>query len=305
MLKNFFKTALRNIVKYKAYSIINFVGLACGLALALLIITYVRSELGYDRFHEKADRLYRFSYAAPNGMHLASTPPPMAPLLKEYFPGIEEAGRIYVRNVSITRPESEETFEETDVLFADSAISKMFTFEFVKGKPQHPLRDKFTVIINEEMAEKYFGEQDPVGQSLTFSGRSQFKVIAVAKNFPENSHIRFNMIVPYDNMYDLENEQTSKILKGNLAINFIISHSYTYVLMKPGANPKEVDEGMDAFMKKFAQPRFLVGQVFTLMPLLDIHLGSTLLVEPTATNSWSNLYIFYGCGYIDADYSLH
>ena len=122
MLKNFFKTAYRNIIKHKAYSIINFIGLACGLALALLIITYVRSELGYDRFQEKADRLYRFSYAAPNGMHLASTPPPIAPLLKEYFPGVEETGRIYIRNVSITRADSEEAFEETDVMFADSAI---------------------------------------------------------------------------------------------------------------------------------------------------------------------------------------
>jgi len=112
MLKNFFKTAYRNIIKYKAYSIINFVGLACGLALALLIITYVRSELGYDRFQEKADRLYRFSYAAPNGMHLATTPPPIAPLLMQAFPGVEEAGRIYIRNVSITRPDGEEAFEE-------------------------------------------------------------------------------------------------------------------------------------------------------------------------------------------------
>ena len=296
MLKNFFKTAYRNIIKHKAYSVINFIGLACGLALALLIITYVRSELGYDRFHEKADRLYRFSYAAPNGMHLAATPPPIAPLLKEYFPGVEEAARIYVRNVSITRPDNEEAFEETDIMFADSSIAKMFTFEFVKGNPKHPLKDKFTLIINEEMAQKYFGDEDPIGNSLTFGGRNQFKVIGVVKNFPENSHIRFNMLVPYDNMYDLETARTAQILKENLAINFIISHSYTYVLMKPGADPKEVDNGMDAFVKKYARPQLQVGQVFTLMPVLNIHLDSTLLVEPSATNSWSNLYIFIGVG---------
>jgi putative ABC transport system permease protein len=104
------------------------------------------------------------------------------------------------------------------------------------------------------------------------------------------------MLVPYDNMYDLETERTAKILKENLAINFIISHSYTYVLMKPGADPKEVDAGMDAFIKKYAQPRLQVGQVFSLMPVLDIHLKSTLLAEPSATNTWSNLYIFVGVG---------
>lgn len=82
------------------------------------------------------------------------------------------------------RADSEEAFEETDVMFADSAIAKMFTFEFVKGNPKKPLHDKFTVIINEEMAEKYFGDEDPIGHSLTFSGRNQFKVIGLLKISP-------------------------------------------------------------------------------------------------------------------------
>lgn len=296
MLKNFFKTAFRNIVKYKAYSIINFIGLTCGLSLALLIITYVRSELGYDRFHEKAANIYRIRYTAPNGLELASSPPPIAPVLKDFFPEVEEAARIYIRNVSITRPGNPEAFEETDILFADSAITKMFSFEFVQGNPEHPLHDKFTLIINEEMAEKYFGDKNPIGESLTFSGRHQFKVIGVVKNFPEHSHIRFNMLVPYDNMFDLETDQTSRNMRDNLAINFIISHSYTYVLLKPGADPDHINRNMGAFVKKFAQPRFLVGQVFALMPLLNIHLESTLLMEPSPTNTWTNLYIFMGAG---------
>lgn len=296
MLKNFFKTAYRNIVKYRAYSTINFIGLTCGLSLALLIITYVRSELGYDRFHDKANRLYRIRYVAPNGLELAGSPPPISPVLKEYFPEIEESARIYIRNVSITRPDSPEAFEETDVLFADSALSKMFTFDFVRGNPEFLLREKFTVVISEEMAEKYFGKEDPLGKTLTFGGKEQFRVTGVVKSFPEQSHIRFNMLVPYDNMFDMESDQTSEILKANLAINFIISHSYTYVLLKPGADPQTINQGMDGLMKKYAQPRFLVGQIFSLMPLTEIHLGSTLLMEPSATNTWTNLYIFIGVG---------
>ncbi len=296
MLKNFFKTAYRNIVKYRAYSTINFIGLTCGLSLALLIITYVRSEIGYDRFHDKANRLYRIRYVAPNGLELAGSPPPISPVLKEYFPEVEESARIYIRNVSITRPDSPEAFEETDVLFADSALSKMFTFDFVRGNPEFLLREKFTVVISEEMAEKYFGKEDPLGKTLTFGGKEQFRVTGVVKSFPEQSHIRFNMLVPYDNMFDMESDQTSEILKANLAINFIISHSYTYVLLKPGADPQTINKGMDGLIKKYAQPRFLVGQVFTLMPLTEIHLGSTLLMEPSATNTWTNLYIFIGVG---------
>lgn len=296
MLRNFFKTAYRNILKYKSYSIINFIGLTCGIALTLLILVYVRSELSYDRFHEKADRLYRLRYSAPNGLELATTPPPIAPKLKDEFSEIEEAARVYIRNVSISLPNEAEAFEENRIAFADSAFTKMFTLDFVKGNPKNALHNKFTVLINEEMAEKYFGDKDPIGESLIFSGRQSFKVVGVVKDFPENSHLRFNMLVPYDDMFDLEDSRTEAVLRNNLSRNFIISHSYTYVLLHPGAMPDNINAGMDAFIKKHAEPIFLVGQVFSLMPVVDIHLKSALLAEPTATNTMTNIYIFIGVG---------
>lgn len=296
MLKNFIKTAARIIMKQRAYALINFIGLTCGLALTLLIMAYVRSELSYDRFHEKAERLYRIKYKAPNGLELATTPPPITPVMKDFFPDVEEVGRMFGRNVSIKRQGEEEAFEETGVFFADSAIMKMFTFQFVKGNSKRALADKFTVIINEEMATKYFGEANPIGESLLFSGKHEFKVTGVVKNFPENSHFRFNMLVPYDNMFDLETDQTAQVLRNNLNVNFVISHSYTYVLLKPGADPAQIDNGMEEFLKKYALPQLLVGQIFTLMPVPDIHLKSTLLAEPSTTNSMTNIYIFIGVG---------
>jgi putative ABC transport system permease protein len=149
MLKNFFKTAVRNVLKNKAYALINFFGLTCGISLALLIIIYVRSEVSYDKFHTKIDRLYRIAYGAPNGMNLASTPPPIAPRMKEFFPEVEEAGRIYRRSVTISRMQGEESFEENDVAFIDSTIMDMLSFEFVRGNPRRPLRDEFTVHITQ------------------------------------------------------------------------------------------------------------------------------------------------------------
>ena len=174
MFENFFKTAIRNVVKYKEYSFINFVGLTCGLVLALLVLAYVRNEISYDQFHAKADRLYRFGYTVSNGMQIASVPPPIAPPLKDYYPEVEEVARIYGRNVSISVPGSTEAFEETNVMFADSAITHMFSFDFVKGNPNRALYDKFTVVINEEMATKYFGDKNPIGETLLFSGRQSF-----------------------------------------------------------------------------------------------------------------------------------
>lgn len=296
MLRNFIKTAGRIIVKQRSYALINFIGLTSGIALTLLILAYVRSEISYDTFHEKTERLYRIKYKAPNGMGLASSPPPIAPAMKDFFPEVEEAGRLYGRNVSIKRPDQEDAFEESSVFFADSSIMRMFTFEFVKGNPERALVDKFTVIINEEMATKYFGDANPIGESLLFAGQHSFKVTGVVKNFPENSHLRFNMLVPYDNMFDLETAANAEVLRNNLAINFIVSHSYTYVLLKDGANPANVDNNMEAFLKQHALPQMLVGQVFTLLPLKDIHLRADLLAEPSATNSMSTIYIFLAVG---------
>jgi putative ABC transport system permease protein len=296
MLKNFFRTGIRTIVKNKAYSFINYMGLTCGLALALLILAYVRNEMSYDQFHEKANRLYRFGYTVSNGMKIAATPPPIAPALKDYYPEVEEVARVYVRNVSISIHGSTDDFEETNVLFADSAITKMFSFQFVKGSRKRALHDKFTVLINEKMATKYFGDKNPIGESLLFSGRQSFKVIGVVKDFPENSHLRFNMLVPYDDMFDLEDAKTEQVLRANLAMNFAISHSYTYVLLKEGSTPAHINATMGDFLKKNANPNVLVGQVFALTALADLHLKSDHQGEPTATNSMTNIYIFIGVG---------
>lgn len=298
MLTNFFKTAYRNIVRNKVYATINFTGLTTGLALCLLIIVYVRSETGYDQFHAKIDRLYRIKYEAPNGLLLASSPPPLAPAIKDYFAEVEETARMYNRNVSINRTGKAEHFEETNIYFVDSTLFNLFSFNIVKGDMRRLLHDPFTVVINEDMARKYFGNDDPLGESLTFSGKIPFKVVAVVENFPEQSHIRFNMLVPYGNMFDMETPQTADVLRNNFAVNFIISHGYTYVLLKPGAEASKVDARMEAMLKKYAKPELLVGQKFTLMPVSDIHLRSETLAEPSATNSWNTLYLFVGVGIV-------
>lgn len=294
MVTNFLKTASRNIAKYKVYSVINFIGLTCGLAVALLILSYVRHELSYDNFHTNIDRLYRLKYTVPNGLNLATSPPPITPVIKDYFSEIDEVARVYLRPVSITKPESTEAFEEQRIMFADSAITKMLSFQFVAGSAERALTEKYTVVLNEEMALKYFGASNPIGEELIFAGKLPFKVVGVVKDFPENSHLRFNMLVPYDDMYELEDENTENVLRNNLSRNFIISHSYTYIMLKPGATPDNVNKNFEAFLKKYADPRFLVGQVFTLLPLADIHLKSSLLAEPTPTSSMTTIYIFVG-----------
>ncbi|HQQ96094.1 MAG TPA: ABC transporter permease [Cyclobacteriaceae bacterium] len=298
MLQNFFKTAIRNMLKHKVYALINFGGLTMGIGLILLIMAYVRSENSFDQFQEKGNRLYRIAYTAPNGMRIAASPPPIAPLMTEFFPDVELAARVYSRNVSISHPEGQDgaSFEESGVFFVDSALAKMFTFQLISGSLDRALVDPFTLIITDEMATKYFGEKNPLGESLIFGGKHAFRITAVVKDFPQTSHLRFHMMAPFENMFDMESDETAERMKKNLATNFVISHSYTYVLLKPGGSPQSVDSTMSAFLDKYCPPNRRVGQIFTLMAVPDIHLKSTLLSEPSATNTTANLYIFIAIG---------
>lgn len=289
----FLINAKRNIVRNKVYAFINFTGLSIGVALTLMIFIYVREEVSYDKFHSKSERIYRIKYALPaQGMELATSPPPIAPKLADYFNDVETAARVFGRNVSIKKDENpEEVFEETNVFFVDTTFNKIFDLEYLAGNPNTALAEN-QVIITDIMAEKYFGQEDPIGKTLNFSDRVSFSVSGVVRSFPSNSHIAFNMLLPYDNMYDLERPSTAELMKNNLSVNYMISHSYSYVLLKEGGDPKSVDDGMQKFIEDNANPNMHLGQVFTLMPLEDIHLGSTLLAEPSTTNSWSNINLF-------------
>ena len=299
MIFNFFRTAWRNILKHKTYALINFIGLTCGLTLSLLIFTYTREEMRYDTFHEKLDRMYRIKYTAPNDLLLASSPPPIAPRMKEFFPEVEETARVYGRNISISLPKGNDvidSFEERNVFFADSSITDIWSLDFIAGDAERALKEPFTVILTDESAKKYFGDSNALGETLIFSGDKLFKVSGVVKKFPTSSHIQFNMLVPYDNMFDLESPEASQRLRNNLDVNFIISHSYTYVLLKEGTDSKTVDARFDDFLKKYALPQLQRGQVFELFPVADIHLQSDMLAEPGTVNSYTTLYIFGGVG---------
>ncbi|MCA6074277.1 ABC transporter permease [Fulvivirga sedimenti] len=292
MFLRFLSTAWRNIVKHKVFSVINFIGLSIGIALTVLIFIYVREEVNYDRFQSKLDRIYRIKYSLPSqNMELASSPPPIAPRLPEYFSDVESVARLFGRSASIKRSGSSEIYEEESVYFADTTFLNIFDLEFIQGSPDEAFREN-TVLLTDVTATKYFGAENPIGQSLNFSGRIDFEVVGVVKEYPSNSSIHFSMLLPYENMFDLEEDQTSAIMRQNLERNFVISHSFTYILLKEGSDPSAIDKGMDDFMKEFAPEQMQVGQVFTLFPLKDIHMESTLLAEPEATNSWSTIYLF-------------
>ena len=162
MLRNYLKIASRYLAKYRVFTFINVAGLGVGMACCLFIFLFVRHELSYDQFYPDKDRLYRVIYHATNAFDYAQVPPPIALLMPDFFPEVEAAARAYNRSISVQIPDaqSETThFEENQAFFVDSTFLDIFSLEFIAGNAQTRLTQPNEVILNREMAEKYFGAE--------------------------------------------------------------------------------------------------------------------------------------------------
>ncbi len=301
MLKNYLTVALRNIRKHKLLSFINIAGLTAGMTCCFLIMLFVRHELSYDSFHENADRIYRIKYTpkfVAAGMKYARIPPPVAPLLPEYFPEIETSARLYQRSASITVEGDEEAdrrhYEENRFYFADSTLFNIFTFGFKQGSPGNALSEPFSVVITESIAEKYFGTTDALGRMIVFAGHFPFRVSGVFEDFPMTAHMRPELLASYESMFATENE----FARTNLPQNWVISHSFTYVLLHRAHSAAAVDGKMQGFLDAHAHPQFKNHIEFTLEPLRAIHLRTETIMNPEPTGNIRYIYIFSAIAFI-------
>lgn len=296
MLRNYFKTAFRNLLKNKGYSAINIFGLACGLAICLLIILYVANELNYDTYNKKYERIYRVDSDIKFGGHhfvLAATPDPLGAALKENFPQVEQ----YVRFRShggILVKKGNENIQEDRVILADSTLFDVFTLPMIEGDPHTALVQPNSVVITRSTAEKYFGTTNVVGKTLTVNDTSSYKITGVIKDVPEASHFHYDFFV---SMY------------GQLSpyeINQWTSNNFnTYIVLKEGAKPEKLGSVLGDFVMKFVEPLFAQMNItrqqfesngdylhYSLMPLKDIHLYSQKTSELEANGNIEYVYIF-------------
>jgi len=242
VFKNYIKIAFRNIRKHKGYSFINIAGLAIGLACCLLILVWVLDELSYDKFHENSPYLYRVeenqNYSG-RIYHVTVTPYPLAPALKADIPEIIDATR-YVGLGSQLLRHGEKVFFESGIRAVDPSFFRMFTFPLVKGDSSTALEDPFSLVVSEDMAEKYFGEEDPIGKVFSINNRYDFKVTGVMKNVPNNSYLQFDMVIPYE------------LLKRVGAVNESMGSNsiLTVVQLQKGASVQQVNDKIRGFIKK-------------------------------------------------------
>ncbi len=282
MLANYLKSAFRNIVKQKGFFFINTAGLAVGIAVCLLLYLWIIDEWSYDRYHEKADRIYRVvsqsEFEGRTDRH-ANTPAPLAPSLLDEFPDIVKAVRFY-SNTWLLGYESKRFYER--VFFADPEVFEVFTFPLVKGDPKSALREPFSLVISESLSRKYFGDDDPLGKTLTFNEERDYTVTGVMKDVPANSHFHFDIMASF------------RTFSGRNLGAWGMSNYKTYILVSEGFSAKSLAAKMPDFVEKYAgkEARLVYKRTFPLQPLTSIHLHSHLRGEFEPNREMTTISIF-------------
>lgn len=298
MFQNKLKLAFRNLKKNKSFSLINILGLSLGMACCFLAILYCWHEFNYDVFQKDANQIYRVEYTSTRGgtnQTLARTPSPVAPALKDYFPEIAEVSRFYPRELSVELPESRRQFEVKNVFFADPSALDVFHFDFLHGDAERALHQPESVVINEPTAMLFFGKTNVIGESLQLAGEKGFRISGVVKEWPDNSHLAFNMLLPFESMIKVEPEHAREGLKHFMENNWSATHTYTYVKLNPNQNPKKVDARFKTFIQKKMDERVRDIMTFTLIPIKDIHLyAKSAGPKPSGNLNYLYLFLFVG-----------
>lgn len=204
MFRNYLKTTFRHFKHHKGYAAINIVGLAIGMASTLLILMWVRDELSYDKFHEHLPQLYRaFTHQVYSDQvfDFPDTPAPLAPALESEFPEVERAISLLEIQSGVVRHDGRQ-FDEEGLCFARPGFFDLFTFPLIHGDREGQLEAKSTVLITQETAQKYFGDDDVLGNVLTIND-IDFEITGVLRNIPVQSHLQFNFLIPFENTYEL------------------------------------------------------------------------------------------------------
>ena len=231
MLKNYVKITLRNVRRYPGYAFLNVSGLALGIAASLVIFVYARHELTYDRFHTEANRIYQVykERITPAGTQITrDTWVPMAERLRREYPAVEHAVRVWTSTQWVRHGDAR--FEE-DVTFTDAALWDVFDFPLAQGDPATAFRDPYSAVVSQEIARKYFGDEDPIGKTLTLHHTHDYRITGVLAPVPTNATVRIDVAAPFVSLpfYD----QVADYWDG--------SFIETYVLLKPGADPAALE----------------------------------------------------------------
>lgn len=275
MVRNYLSIAIRNIVKYKALSIINILGLALGIACCILLVLFIQYEFSYDTFNQYYSRIYRMTYTIGEGEDVVpnvKSPEPLARTLMAEFPEVLKAGRLFPNQDVVVRS-GDLSFAEKNFYFADPEILDIFSFQILQGG-KNILKEPNTIIIAEEISKKYFGDTNSVGKTLIIFDKA-VEVTGVIASLPGNSHFHPNFLLSYSSM------------PSNNSDNWGWTDPRTYFLMREGHTVEGINKKMGEIAKKYDAAFFN----FSAQPLSSIHLYSNMRGELEPNGSITYIYI--------------
>ena len=280
--------ALRHMSRYRGYTAINVLGLAVGLVCTILIFLYVRFELSYDRFHEKADRIYRVTLNDS-----ARSPRELSPMLQADFPEIQHYARMLPTIGTWIMKYEDRVYYEKNVYWVNSGMFDVFTLPFVQGDPDHALEAPYTVVITEDTARKYFGDEDPMGKTIIAdNGYMLLTVTGVIENFPENAHFQADLLISLASGYD-------KFGWSGYPEVWYTTLFYNYIVLPEGHPPEETQRKLPGFVERHVDASYLEDldrYELSLQPVTDIHLYSHLENEHGPNTEVTYLYILVAVG---------
>ena len=289
MFKNYFKGALRNIRRYKAFSFINITGLTIGITCMILMLVYVHHELSYDKFHKNAENIYKVVHKTGEDWN-ALTPGALKPVLLDELPEVINAVRIcpwggYINfNGSISY--EDRRYTEDNFFIVDTEFLDTFTFPLISGNPEKALSEPFSIVLTQKMAEKYFGKEDPMGKILKFDNQYEYKITGILEDVPANSHLMFDFLISLETMY----YTSYRGRKGDL-VNWGHSFSATYIQLENGSKPYIFESKLHALVETHTGEK--TDQEFHLQPLTNIYLNH---INPPIGKSSDIRYIYLFSG---------
>ena len=289
MFANYLKTALRNLLRNKIFSFINISGLAIGIAACLLIFLYIITEFSYDKFHEKADRIYR---VAINGevsgsfLNVAVSSAAMAGPIVRDFPEVVDAVRLNNVSQTVYFTYNDKKYFEEGMIYVDSSFFNIFTYDVLNGDITSALDEPYSLVLTKDVADKYFAKENPIGKTIKLNDRQNYKVTAVIANPPENAHFHFKIVSSFSSLYGDYGRETYENW-GSLSI-------LTYILLEEGVEAKDFEKKLPGFFLKYMEDLETMDIKFEafLQPLTSIHLHSNLMAEAEANGSMSYIYTF-------------
>ncbi|MEO0337896.1 MAG: ABC transporter permease, partial [Bacteroidota bacterium] len=296
MFRNYLIVAFRNLLKYRLYTFINITGLAVGIASFILIYLHVVDEFSYDHFHEHSDRIVRIQEDLLNDdglmTHNASTFAPLAAVLDDQVPAVEKSVRIFAMSnaasvdaAQFTNPETLDRYIEDQLYFVDSTFFEVFSYALDRGNPQQVLENPFSLLLSQEMAEKYFGQQNPIGKSLVLKDNDtnySFTVTGILGESAGNSHFEFDFLASFSSL--------GQIMPW--INNWHHPHLHTYALLNDRADLRDLNLQLADLPAKLFKKENADSRSYNAVPITKIHLSSHLENEIGRNGHLMYVYIF-------------